>query len=171
MKCLGDSGFYLVLDSDVETWARLILGDQEPAKIMGQFIADGQKFRAVDAICHSPAQHHDSGKMRDRRWALAYQRRQPRFDFGQVAWRQVVEQSDMRVEEVALGREMLRAQAVGPRLIGLAHFGGDDDGGGHPADLAVERLPETQSFVILNLFQDSTRRWCVILKQVQDDVE
>ena len=59
------------------------------------------------------------------------QRRQSRFDFGQMAGRQVVEQCDVGVEEVALGREVGAAQGVRPSLIGLAHFGGDDDGCGH----------------------------------------
>jgi hypothetical protein len=62
---------------------------------------------------------------------------------------------------------MRAPQAIGPRLIRFAHFGGDDNGCGHDRFLAGEWTYISR--VILNLFQDNMRRLCVILKQVQDD--
>jgi hypothetical protein len=71
---------------------------------------------------------------------------------------------------------MRAPQAIGPRLIRFAHFGGDDDGCGHGLALTVRARHRYHtvkwtdiSGVILNLFQDNMRRLCVILKQVQDD--
>jgi hypothetical protein len=82
----------------------------------------------------------------------------------------------MRIDHVAVGRIMRAPQAIGPRLIRFAHFGGDDDGCGHGLALTVRARHRYHavkwtdiSRVILNLFQDNTRRLCVILKQVQDD--
>ena len=41
-----------------------------------------------------------------------------------------MEEGDVGVELIALGREVGAAQTIRPSLIGFAHFGGNDDGGG-----------------------------------------
>jgi hypothetical protein len=67
----------------------------------------------------------------------------------------------MRIDHVAVGRIMRAPQAIGPRLIRFAHFGGDDDGCGHGLALTVRARHRYHtvkwtdiSGVILNLFQD-----------------
>ena len=127
VEYFGDWRLDLVLNGDVEAGAGLVLRDQETAKVVRQFIAEAEQFGAVDAVGDAPAQQHHVAKPRHRWRTLRCQRCQPRFDLGQMAGRQMVEQRNMRVEVVALGREMRAAQAVRPRLIGLAHFGGEDD--------------------------------------------
>ena len=127
---LCDRWFDLVLDGNVQARTGLILRDQQAAKLVREFIANVQQFRAVDTVCDALAQQHNLAQLRDGRRTFGRQRRQPRFDFGQMARRQVMEQGDMGVELIALGREVGAAQTIRPSLIGFAHFGGDDDGGG-----------------------------------------
>jgi hypothetical protein len=50
----------------------------------------------------------------------------------------MVEQRDMRIDYIAVRWIMRAPQAIGPRLIRFAHFGGDDDGCGHDRCLAVK---------------------------------
>ena len=127
----GDRWFDLVLDGDVQARAGLILGDEQAAKFVRQFVAKAEQFGAVDAVGDAPAQQQYLAEPRHRWRTFGRHRRQPRFYFWQMAGRQVVEQGDMGVEIIALGREVFAAQSVRPSLIGLAHFGGDDDGCGH----------------------------------------
>ena len=141
MECLGYGRFNFVLDGDMQARASLVLRDQQTAKVMREFVAEAEQFGAVDAICDAPAEHHDVAEPRYWWRTLRCQQGQSRFDFGQVAGRQVMEQSDVRVEMVALWRKMLAAQSVGPGLVGFAHFGCDDDRGRHWIGLALANSP------------------------------
>ncbi len=107
MECLGYGRFNFVLDGDMQARASLVLRDQQTAKVMREFVAEAEQFGAVDAICDAPAEHHDVAEPRYWWRTLRCQQGQSRFDFGQVAGRQVMEQSDVRVEMVALWRKML----------------------------------------------------------------
>ena len=141
VECFGDGGFDLVLDGDVKAGTSLVLGDQQAAKVVREFVAEAEQFGAVDAVRDAPAEHHDVAEPRYWWRTLRCQQGQSRFDFGQVAGGQMVEQSDVRVEMVALGWEMRAAQSVSPGLVGLAHFGGDDDRGRHWIGLAMATSP------------------------------
>jgi hypothetical protein len=49
---------------------------------------------------------------------------------------------------------MRAPQAIGPRLIRFAHFGGDDDGCGHGPALTVRARHRYHALVIPNLIGD-----------------
>ena len=84
---LCDRWFDLVLDSNVQARTGLILRHQQTAKLVREFIANVQQFRAFDTVCDALAQQHNLAQLRDRQRTFGRQRRQSRFDFGQMARR------------------------------------------------------------------------------------
>ncbi len=106
MQRLRDGWLDLILNSDVQARVGLILGNQKALKIRSQFVADSEQFRAVDTVGDAPAQRHHLAQPSDGRRTLGRQRGQPRFDLGQMAGWQVVKQSDVSIEIIALGREV-----------------------------------------------------------------
>ena len=60
----GDRWFDLVLDGDVQARAGLILGDEQAAKFVRQFVADREQFGAVNAVGDAPAQQHNLAEPR-----------------------------------------------------------------------------------------------------------
>ena len=137
LECLCDRLLNLVLYSDVQFWWRLILRNQKPSKGIGKPSTHGKQFGAVYVERHCIAQQHHIYKMRNRRGIVCDERRQSGSDLRQVAWRQVMKQRDMRIDEIAIRRKVRAPESIGPCLIDLTHFGSDDDGSGQVGCLAI----------------------------------
>jgi hypothetical protein len=82
-----------------------------------QPFADILQFGAVYTQCRAAAEIHDSRNRRDRRCAPALLD-EARLELGGDRGRQMMEEREMRVEAVALGRIMRAPERGQPRMIG-----------------------------------------------------
>ncbi len=108
--------------------ARILRG-QHSGKGVDQFMAYRDEAGRFDPDRHAPAQRHQPARPRIGGSHAARQAVQAMLQLRLGRGRQMVEQRAMRVEDVALGREMLATQRVERTLIGAAEQGGHDDRG------------------------------------------
>lgn len=125
-----DRGLDLVLHGDVWSPAGLVLRGKERRERVGQALADRGERGRVDTVSDAPPQAHDGAELRWRRRRARFLG-EPRLQLGGDRRRQMVEQGEMRPEEIALGRKVPLAQAIEPGEIKLADQRGDDDGDPH----------------------------------------
>ena len=127
LKVPGVLWLDLVLDRDVREPGRLIRGSQQFAKSFNKFVPYAFKFRALHAERGAAAKVHDSRHFGPRR-ASGGAGGKASAKFRLEAWREMVEQGEMRRHAVMLRRIVSTAQLLEPAIVASAEQRGDDDG-------------------------------------------
>jgi len=118
---------YLILDGDMRPPRGLILRNQPPAQGVGKALAQILQPLARHTQRGSGTQRDRTGDMRYRRRHIARLAPEQPQQFVQHRRRQMMEQGQMRGQQVALNRKMGAAKGIEPLKVRRTEQRGDDD--------------------------------------------
>ena len=127
LEGFGDGWFDLVLDRDVKAWHMRILHGERAVEVLGDAFTDCQHGRAVQRKRGALPQVHQTVEPSFGRRVLRRNRAKHRAEFLAQRGREGVEQRDVGVEVIALGRKVRAAQAIRPGEQIGGQFGSDNE--------------------------------------------